>query len=182
MLKRLIALLVMALLLSGGVSHADRNDFVFFDLSLAGYCIGMTYDEATAVRPFHYTEDVVLPSEEAPYFIGVVENLSIDAVDVNLAVYFKEGRIQKIITRFHPAGLEQMIQSFKQTLGRGKDKSRTLVGKNGAEIKQSVYYWSFPSAEMHLIGLSSNTEFATASLVAKKTAQPETEAEAAERE
>ena len=46
------------------------------------------------------------------------------------------------------------------------------MSKTGAEIRQSVFYWSFPSAEMHLIGLSSNAEFATASLVAKKAATP----------
>jgi hypothetical protein len=52
-------------------------------------------------------------------------------------------------------------------MGTGEDKSRVFRNYNGENIHQTIYHWAFPNAEMYLIEVSSNTEFATISLASK---------------
>ena len=82
MLKKSLLLAIITFLLFAGNAYAAEEELVFFDLSIAGYSIGMTYDEATAVRPFHYVEDVPSPPAEEPYYHAGIEHIYVDDIKI----------------------------------------------------------------------------------------------------
>ncbi|GEM_PF-4858396 len=172
--KKNLLLAIITCLLFGGNAYAAEEDLVFFDLSLAGYSIGMTYDEATAVRPFHYVKNVSSPPAEEPYYIATVEHIYVDNVEMNLSVSFIDDKVKKIIGKFHPSALKDMTKRLQTALGPGENKSRVVAKKDGSENRQVIYRWDFPNAKLLLVGLSSNSDFALVSLVLKnKTKQME---------
>lgn len=174
--KRIFLFAIATVLVFSGNAYTAKDDLVFSDLSLAGYRIGMTYDEATAVRPFHYVgEDSIY--EGKPYYRAKVEHTYVDDVEMDLIVDFVDEKIQKVIGRFHPAALEDMIKRLHVGLGQGENRSRILLDKNGNDYRQVIYWWDFPDAKMHLVGLSSQREFVAVSLVAKREEIPKEQAE-----
>lgn len=169
-MKKILFLVFAAVLFSTVAAYADRDDFLFFDLTLAGYCIGMTYDEASTVRPFHSIEDVEVIGSNNQYSVGFVENVTIEDINADMGVYFRDGRIHKVVARFNPSDMGNMAQYFQNSLGRGEDKSRVITIDSGVEIREEIFRWEFPAAEINLIGISSNTDFATASMIVKNLA------------
>ena len=168
MLKKSLLLAIITFLLFAGNAYAAEEELVFFDLSIAGYSIGMTYDEATVVRPFHYVEDVPSPPAREPYYRATVEHIYVDDVEMTLFVDFINDKVQKVVGQFHPSALEDMIRRLQIALGSGENKSRVITKKNGSENKQVIYRWDFPTAKLLLVGLSSNSDFALVSLVSKR--------------
>ena len=166
--KNFLLLAITTFLLFASNAYAAKEDFVFFDLSLAGYRIGMTYDEAAAVRPFHYVGDLRTPRMGEPYYTAGIDHIYVDEVEMNLSVDFFDDKVQKIIGKFHPSEIDDMIRRFHIALGQSENKSRIITDKNGIEYRQAVYRWGFPNAKMYLVGISSNSEFAVVGLVAKE--------------
>jgi hypothetical protein len=166
--KTVLLLAIITFLLLAGKAYSAKEDLVFFDLSLAGYRIGMTYDEATAVRPFHSMSDVESPYVGKTYSEARAEHIYVDDIEMDLWVYFIDDKIQKINGRFHPSAIEDMIGRLHIALGPGENKSREVIYKHGGKNRQVIYRWDFPTSKLFLIGLSSNSEYSTVSIVAKE--------------
>ena len=147
--------------------YADDDEFLFCDLSLAGYRIGMTYEQAASVRPFDYVEDIEDHRRDYRYYVAVSNGVYLAGEELELWVYFKNDQLQKVLVKFNPVAIDDMVEFFKKTMGPCENKSRVVNRPTGEEVQQYIYKWDFPFAKMHLVGLSSETEFATASLVAK---------------
>jgi hypothetical protein len=158
---------IAALFLFAGNTYSAEKDLVFFNLSLAGYCIGMTYEDASAIRPFHSVVDVSPPNVE-PSYHAKIDHLYVDDVEMDLTINFVAEKVQKVLGKIHPSSLESMLRRFNIALGPGENESRVIINENGTENRQAVYRWDFPNANMFLVGLSSNSNYAIVSLVAKK--------------
>ena len=165
--KKILLLAITTFFLFAGNAYAAEEEIVFFDLSLAGYSIGMTYDEATAVRPFHYVGDIQSPRTGEPYYKATVDHIYVDEVEMALSLTFIDEKVQKIICKFHPSAVEEMVRRFYIALGPGENKSKVITNKRGIEIRQAVYRWDFPDAKMYLFGSSTNSKFALVGLVGK---------------
>ena len=166
MYKKLLFFFVTALLLSTGMAQAEPEDIIHYNLSLAGYRIGMPFDDAAAVRPFQYIENKQ-DSADIPVTFAVIEQVYIDGIETNLFLQFTDEVLFKIVIRFSPDEIEEISQRFKQALGEGKDLSREVINLTGTKVQQTICQWDFPNVKLHLVGLSSNTEYATISLVKK---------------
>ena len=166
--KKLLLFLITTLLFTTGIAQAEPEDVVYFDLSLAGYRLGMTFDEAAEVRPFQYIQDNQENSDDIPAIEAFIDQVYIDEIETNLWLSFRTGEIANIFVRFSPDALEDVSRRFKKTLGKGENRSRAFTNHAGAEIQQTICQWNFPHAKLHLIEISSNTEFATISLVKKR--------------
>ena len=166
MYKKSLFSVIVFLLLSFNV-HAYDEDLLFYDLSFAGYRIGMTYEQAASVRPFDYLEDRGNPNIRYRYYVAVIDGLYLADEEMALEVYFQNDRLQKVLARFRPSSMDNMFEFFKKTIGPCENNSRKIKHPSGEDVQQYIYKWSFPSAKMLLVGYSSNNEFATASLVAK---------------
>ncbi len=165
-IKKILFAITVFLLFAGN-AYAAEEDLVLFDLSFAGYSLGMTYDEATTVRPFHYVEDVQLPPMGEPYYLAGAEHIYVDDIEMNLIVSFIDDKVYKVIGQFHPSELEDVTRRLQIALGPGENKSRVITKKDGGENRQVIYRWDFPTAKLLLVGLSSNSNFALVSLVSK---------------
>lgn len=170
--KTLPAATALLLLLSS-LARAEAEAVVNFDLTLAGYRIGMSVDEAAAIRPFHYQQPFTtsLATEHNTHFDAFVDHVYLEDIALKLWIHFKNDRIQKVVARFAPDRLADVTRIFHQALGPGEDKSRVHVSDAGKESRQTIYLWDFPAAKMHLIALSDNDSHATAGLVAKSVAE-----------
>jgi hypothetical protein len=167
MFHKLLITVFFLLLVCPGIGQASPTSLVGLDLSLVGYQLGMSYDDVAKVRPFHYESAVTNNTGQTSTFYALADHVYVDGVAMSLRVSFKNEKAYKIVARVSPHWFENVLWSIQQTMGPGENKSRAFRNYNDKEIYQSIYRWGFPSAEMHLVGVSSNTEFATISLVAK---------------
>lgn len=166
--KVLLAGLLLALSITAGYAH--ETPLAVYDLKLFDYQLGMTYDEASSTRAFHY---LATPTENRA--IGIINSAYIEDVEINLSVYFLDGRVFKIIGKFNPKELEKVAQSLEKALGAGEENTKTINKPDGALVTQRLYQWSFPGAKIYLIGLSNNTEYATLSMMDSASAARETQ-------
>ncbi len=166
--RPLIASITTLLLYSSPVL-ADADKIVSFNLTLAGYSIGMSFDDASAIRPMQYTQNTStrFQTAEAKSFNALIDHVYVDDIEMNLLLWFKNDRLAKIIARFSPDRTKEVATLFHQALGAGEDKTRTLLDAQGQEIRQTVYLWDYPAARVHLVKNSDNKAYATAALVAK---------------
>ncbi len=159
----------LTVLLSSNPSLAETKDLIDYKLSLAGYHLGMPYDDAIAIRPLLFIQDTGAdPLDVADDFIDAsAELVFVDGIEMNLWLRFKHDRLCKIIARFMPDKTEKMIKVFKQTLGPGEDQSRNFPDHEGDVIHQTVYFWEYPTAKLYLVRNSDNLNYATIGLTAK---------------
>ncbi|PNU21416.1 hypothetical protein C2E25_02345 [Geothermobacter hydrogeniphilus] len=167
MKRKLCGLLVAGLVLMLLPEHAPAEELAQFNLSLFGYRIGMSFDEASAVRPFARIED--RPGQKGEY-CGIIDDLWIDDVEIRLQVWFVDDRIYKVVGKFSPALVEDLVSRLRSVLGKGDDESILLQPPDGGQISNRVQKWRFPGMWVVLIGSSVNTRFATLSLVARPDA------------
>jgi hypothetical protein len=160
---------ISTVLLSCSYSLAETEDLIDYRLSLAGYHLGMTYDDATAIRSLLFIQDSAADSFAVvdDYIHASAEQVYVDGIEMNLWLRFKNERLHKIIARFMPDKTEELIRVFKQTLGPGDDQSRNFPDHEGDIIHQTVNFWEFPTAKLYLIRNSDNAEYATIGLTAK---------------
>jgi hypothetical protein len=102
-----------------------------------------------------------------PYYLAGAEHIYVGDVEMKLVVSFIDDKVQKVVGQFHPSALEDVTRRFQIALGPGENKSRVIIKKDGGENRQVIYRWDFPTAKLLLVGLSSNSDFALASLVSK---------------
>lgn len=170
MAKNLLVLFIGILLFFPTTAQAAPEEIVSYQLSLAGYRLGMTYDEAVAVRPFLYMQnsEALLSRPEASIFEAFAENVYVDEIEMTVRISFVDDKISRIVARFSPEAMPEMLQRFQTALGPGKNKSKTFNRYDDEEIQHSVHLWDYPNAKMHMINISSVTKFATVSLITKK--------------
>jgi hypothetical protein len=168
MSRKLLFLLITTLFITTGVAQADPEEIVFYDLSLAGYRLGMSFDEAAEVRPFQYTQESRESTLDATVVDAFIDQVYLDGIETRLRLYFREGRASKIVVRFPPDEIDKMMHYFINALGACENRSRVLTNRSGAEIHQTVCQWIYPNAKLYLIKISSNAEFATISLIEKR--------------
>lgn len=173
--KLLISVLATFLVCTGSVAASD--EIVSFDLSLAGYRIGMSYDEAAAVRPLFYSQSPETTSGHDSVVIASTDPVYLDAVELDVRITFINDVLSKVIAKFSPSDMEDVTQLFQQVLGRAEDKSRTVKNYHGEEVRQNIFTWVFPDANMFLIGTSSQGRYATLALIAKRPLKNLTEDE-----
>ena len=149
------------------VCEATPTGLVSLDLSLAGYQLGMSHEEVADVRPFSYEQSVTKSTGDTPTVYALVDHAYVDGATMSLQVSFRNEKAHKIVSRISPDFFENVLRNIQDTMGTGEDKSRVFRNYNGEDIHQTIYHWDFPNAEMYLIEVSSNTEFATISLASK---------------
>jgi len=167
MFSKFLITLVLVLCACPCFGKANQTALVDLNLFLAGYQLGMSYDDVAEVRPFHYQSSVINNSGKDSTFYALADHVYVDGVVMRLQVSFKNEKVHKIVARVSPDLFENVLRSIQQTMGTAEDKSRAFRNYNNEEIHQSIYRWGFPSAEMHLVAVSSNTDYATIGLVAK---------------
>jgi len=163
--KLFVTALAAFLLCAGTVAASD--EIVSYDLSLAGYRIGMSFDEAAAIRTLFYSQIPETASGRDVIVVASTDPVYIDAVELDVQVTFKNDAISKVFARFSPLEMEKMTQLFLQVLGRVEDKSRTIKTFQDEEVRQIIYSWEFPDAKMFLVATSSQGRYATIALTAK---------------
>ncbi|ORJ59866.1 hypothetical protein [Geothermobacter hydrogeniphilus] len=167
MKRKFCGLLVAGLVLMLLPKYAPAEELAQFNLALFGYRIGMSFDEASAVRPFARIED---NPQRPGEFCGIIDHLWVDDIEVGLQVCFVDDRIYKVVGKFSPALVEDLVSRLRPVLGKGADESVLLQPPNGGQISNRVQKWRFPGMWVVLIGSSVNTRFATLSLVARPDA------------
>jgi len=150
-----------------GSCEAGPTGLVSLDLSLAGYQLGMSHEEVADVRPFSYEQSVTKSTGNTPTVYALVERAYVDGATMSLQVSFRNEKAHKIVARISPDFFENVLRNIHNTMGTGEDKSRVFRNYTDEGIHQTIYLWDFPNAEMYLIEVSSNTEFATISLASK---------------
>lgn len=168
MYYKLTLSLLAALLSFAGPAGATPEEVVSYNLSLAGYRIGMSYDEAVSIRPLFYTQNQATDSDVLETFNVSTDLVYIDDIELDVRITFKNDAIYKVIARFPPSELEDVAQLFQRVLGRAEDRSKILKNFHGKEMRQKVYSWNFPNATMFLIATSSEMRYATIALTAKR--------------
>lgn len=143
---------------------AVAGDLAAFDLSLFGYRIGMSFDQASEVRPFTRVED-------GPRFggdtCGYIDHLWVEDIQFRLQVCFLENQVQKVIGRFSPALVEDLVARLKPVFGKGANESMLFQVPDGSQVSNRIQKWLFPGMQVVLVGTSRNTEFATLCLQTK---------------
>ena len=162
-------------LLCAGSAGAAPEEVVSYDLSLAGYRIGMSYDDAVAIRPLLYTQNPQTGSDRSATFNASTDPVYIDNIELDVRITFRNDAIYKVIARFSPSEVEDVARRFQKVLGRAEDRSKTLKNVHGKEMRQKVYSWTFPNANMFLIATSSELRYATLALTAKRSAKKPSE-------
>jgi len=147
-------------------AFADPEHIIQFDLSLGGYQLGMSYDEATLVRPFAFIEDLA-PRPGIPEIkAGYVNQVYIDDIEFRFKVELVNDQVYKVIGRLAPADLDKLRQSLNLALGQSEADTRVVTTKTGEEYHLYHDRWQFPDASLDLIGSELNTDFATLALTA----------------
>ena len=73
---------------------ADVEGLASYELSLAGYSLGMSFDDAPMVRPFHRIDNLPAGTKDAAErFIAIVEQEYINDVEMDIKVCFLQGYI-----------------------------------------------------------------------------------------
>jgi hypothetical protein len=170
-ITKLILSLLASFLLFAAPAGATPEEVVSYDLSLAGYRIGMSYDEAVSIRPLFYTQNTATDSDVLETFNASTDPVYVDDIELDVRITFKNDAIYKVIARFSPSELEDVAQRFQRVLGRAEDRSKILKNFHGKEMRQKVYSWDFPNANMFLIATSSEMRYATIALTAKKVGE-----------
>lgn len=170
------SIFTVSLLLIGLCSQvwADTDDLLHYDLSLGGYQLGMSYQDAVMVRPFvsigtHDSDGPILPD----ITWGVVDQVFVDGVEFRFKVEFIDDRAYKIIGRFPPSQLKELRERLVATLGEGESKTKVLNSETGIESLMVHELWSFPNSRIDLVGVETKTDFATLSLLATDRAVEE---------
>ncbi len=167
MIHRFLVTLILLTIAWPGASHASLTSLVSFELSLAGYQLGMSFDDVAKIRPFRYEQSSIEGTDNTATFYALIDHVYVDGAALCLQVSFKDEKVHKIVARMSPDFFENVKRNIEQALGVAEDKSRVFGNYNNEEIYQTIYLWDFPNAKIHLINVSSNHEFVTISLTSK---------------
>lgn len=151
-------------------AYAEPDDLARYELSFCGYRVGMSYDEAEAVRPIQRVDFETTNEPGQPLLVGYVDNLQVEEFDLRFKLHFNNERLFKVIARLPLAQFEALQQSLLIAYGKPEDRSRTFEAYDGSIRRNTAYCWDFPGAQIFLLQASINTEFATASLLARPDA------------
>jgi len=165
-MKKLLFILVVAILILPTLACSEPEDFVAYDLSLAGYHLGMSVEEADALRPIQYSGHI----GDNQILYARIEQVFIDDLQVDLGLKFRDRRLYMIIVKFWDESIEEVKNRLLTSFGEGEDQSKTFTNFEGVQIDQTVTRWTFPHANMSFVWTSSNKNVASLSLALKKGA------------
>ena len=171
MLRKHLIILILLVLTCPGVGQANSTALISLDLSLAGYRLGMSLDDVALVRPIDYVKRAIREREDSSTFYALADHAYVDGAAVDLLVSFKNEKTYKIIARISPVLFENVAWNIQQSLGAGQNKSKNFKNSRNENIHETVYLWEFPNARIHLVKVSSNTEFMTISLTEKRAVE-----------
>lgn len=167
MVIKLFVALLTTLLCVAGNAQASPDEIVYSELSLAGYSIGMSYDEAVSVRPLFYAQNPKTTATDSSLFDAFTDSVYLDDVALDIRISFKNERVYKVVARFSRSALESLSNRFQDALGEAEDKSKTLETYDGKVVRQTAFFWEFPNAKMYLVSASYASDYATLALIAK---------------
>jgi len=146
-------------------ADAAGESLVTYQLNLAGYQPGMSLDSAALIRPFQFIETLPLSSPPGAYYtVAGIDDLAIEGIELNLRLYFRDDRLDKVIGRFPAAGTDRLYQLLNRHLGPGSDLARPVQKKDGGIYELPVWRWDFPDARITLVGATVNNEWGTLAL------------------
>jgi len=174
--KRCKFLTIALVCLLGGLPtslvRAEPWEVARYDLTLCGYRLGMSYDEAAAVRPIQRVAMTRLQPDGPEILQGFVDNTQVDDLELRFQLSFAEGRLYKVVARISPLQFDTLHQHFLAAYGKAADLSRELQGFDGSTRRQTTFRWDFPGARIFLLQSSANAEYATASLLGRAHSPP----------
>lgn len=166
-MQKFLITLILLTIAWPAATCASLTALVRFELALAGYQLGTSFDDFTKIRPFHYQQSSLQSTDNTSTFYALIDQVYIDGAISILQVSFKHEKVHKIVARMAPDCFENVKRGIEQTMGAAEDKSKFFRNYKNQEISQEIYLWDFPNAEIHLINVSSNPEFLTLSLTSK---------------
>lgn len=165
MFKTCIASCLLLLVLCS-TAFADLGHIIHFQLSMGGYQLGMSYDEATLVRPFAFIEDLA-PRRGIPEIkAGYVNQVYIEDIEFRFKVELVEEQVHKVIGRLAPKDLDKLRQALIRALGQSEADTKLMTSSAGEDYHLYHDRWQFPDASLDLIGSELNADFATLALTA----------------
>lgn len=159
----LLCFAILLITVQSIAGEADSKAIANYELSLFGYTLGMTHDEATEVRPFEYLKSADRSRLEQAYY-GMVDKVYIEELPISLQIFFAEEQLQKIVGRFRPEDIDLLLPIFQKAFGPGENRSKEVTRANGVLVKHTSYRWNFPGARIILFVTTAHDEFGTASL------------------
>jgi hypothetical protein len=167
MFHKFLLALVLSLGACPALAGAHQTSLVGFDLSLAGYRLGMSYDDAARLGAFRFEQPATENPVDNAKFYAVIDSVDVEGVDMNLRLSFRNDRVYKIVARISPGSLTDVLLRFQQTLGAGDDISKVFRTYDGREVQLNNYRWQFPNAARNLVESSCITDYATIGLVTR---------------
>ena len=156
----------LLLLVFCSTALADLEHIIHFKLSLGGYQLGMSYDEATLIRPFAFIEDLAPRAGIPEIKAGYVSQVFIDDIEFRFKVELVEGQVHKVIGRLAPTDLDKLRLALNQALGQSEADTKLFTSSAGEEYHLYHDRWQFPAAALDLIGSELNADYATLALTA----------------
>jgi len=118
--------------------------------SLLGYRLGMSLEEAEAIRPFSGIKSHPPGFQETQgSFVGNVSDLTLDDIPLECYVTFVENRITKVVASFEIAALIQVKWILDRELGPGKEET-TAKHVAGELVSSTAIRWKLADALLEL--------------------------------
>lgn len=170
MKKSLLLLLLLILIATPGVLAAKCHKIACYDLSLFGYSLEMSIEDATGIRPFHRISEGFYG--EGSSAIGRIDTIFFEDLEFSIRVDFVAGHLRKVLGRFNPADFSELVEVMEAAYGPARDQSRTIDRPDGARVRQQILGWQFPDARLVLIGDVGNQGFGTIALLRRGDIDP----------
>ncbi|MEJ2492592.1 MAG: hypothetical protein P8Y84_13405 [Desulfuromonadales bacterium] len=153
-MKKFVALLLLTSLCLP--MHALSFEGLQYTLAFAGYQFGMSYDQASSVNAFQYTQ--YFP--ENAHLVGYIENLLVDETLMDLQVCFRDDKVYKILARFDFREMDAVVERYEALLGPANRMTKDFLNTQGGTINERIYRWSFPDTEINIVRLTSQPDIA----------------------
>lgn len=141
-----------------------------FELSLGGYALQMSYQEATAIRPFDRLEYREASPRHYATTVGHVHRVLIGDVAFSFNVEFRNDRIFKIIGRFPPEHYAPLKSSLTNQLGEGRSRTLEVQHYTGMVYQAFDCLWTFPASRVSLSATEINRDYATLAIIPDRQA------------
>jgi hypothetical protein len=162
MIKFFCTILVVLCLGLPMTALCDQEEIAHFELSLASYQVGMTLDEASMIRAFHYFNTrPSIDSDGPPITTGRVDKIFLHDVEFSILVDFYQDRIKRIIGYFPAEKFDAIKGLLLQTLGPAEDRSKIARRVDNSEQKTIHFAWTYPTVKVSLVAPTGNIDHGT---------------------
>lgn len=162
MIKLVNAMTVALCLGLSTLAFSAEEKIAHFELSLADYQVGMTLDEASMVRPFHYFDTRQSNDPDGGLITsGHLDRIFLQNIEFSILVEFHQERIKRIIGRFPADDFDTVKNQFLQILGPAEDRSKVARRVDNSEQRTIHFAWKFPTAKVSLVAASNSITHGT---------------------